>query len=160
MPNKDDALFPNQFVNARMLLQKKKGVTLIPNAAVQRNAQTTFVYRVNSDQSVEIRDVKLGTVDDQHSEVAMGLQPHDIVVTQGVDRLQAGSKVVPMWPEEEDTRQRQQGNPAAVATSGQNSLNNGQKSQPNGPSPKSGKTARHRGKTGGQNRSEGAGTKP
>src|SRR5215470_4427425 len=123
MPNTDDALFPNQFVNARLLLQKKTGVTLIPNAAVQRNAQTTFVYRVNSDQLVEIRNVKLGTVDEQHSEVAMGLQPHDIVVTQGVDRLQAGSKVIPMWPEEEDTRKRQPGNPAPVATSGQNTPN-------------------------------------
>jgi multidrug efflux system membrane fusion protein len=153
MPNKDDALFPNQFVNARMLLQKKKGVTLIPNAAVQRNAQTTFVYRVNGDQSVEIRDVKLGTVDDQHSEVAMGLQPHDLVVTQGVDRLQAGSKVVPMWPEEEDTRRREQGNAAPVATSGQNNPNNGQGSQQSGPSGQ-------RGKTGGQNSNGNAGTKP
>jgi multidrug efflux system membrane fusion protein len=153
MPNKDDALFPNQFVNARMLLQKKKGVTLIPNAAVQRNAQTTFVYRVKSDQSVEIRDVKLGTVDEQHSEVAMGLQPQDIVVTQGVDRLQAGSKVVPMWPEDEDTRRRQQGNPAPVATSGQSSPNNNQGSQQSGPSGQ-------RGKTGGQNGNGSAGTKP
>jgi len=152
MPNKDDALFPNQFVNARMLLQKRKGVTLIPNVAVQRNGQTTFVYRVNSDQSVEIRDVKLGTVDDQHSEVAMGLQPHDIVVTQGVDRLQAGSKVVPMWPEEEDTRRRGQGNPAPVATSGQNNPN-GQGSQQSGPSGQGGKT-------GGQNSNGNAGTKP
>jgi multidrug efflux system membrane fusion protein len=152
MPNKDDALFPNQFVNARMLLQKRKGVTLIPNVAVQRNGQTTFVYRVNSDQSVEIRDVKLGTVDDQHSEVAMGLQPHDIVVTQGVDRLQAGSTVVPMWPEEEDTRRRGQGNPAPVATSGQNNPN-GQGSQQSGPSGQGGKT-------GGQNSNGNAGTKP
>jgi multidrug efflux system membrane fusion protein len=152
MANKDDALFPNQFVNARMLLQKKKGVTLIPNVAVQRNGQTTFVYRVNSDQSVEIRDVKLGTVDDQHSEVAMGLQPHDIVVTQGVDRLQAGSTVVPMWPEEEDTRRRGQGNPAPVATSGQNNPN-GQGSQQSGPSGQGGKT-------GGQNSNGNAGTKP
>jgi multidrug efflux system membrane fusion protein len=152
MPNKDDALFPNQFVNARMLLQKKKGVTLIPNAAVQRNAQTTFVYRVNNDQSVEIRNVKLGTVDEQHSEVAMGLQPHDIVVTQGVDRLQAGSKVVPMWPEDEDTRRREQGNPAPVATSGQTTPNGqgGRQSAPNGQS----------GKTGGQNSNGSAGTKP
>ena len=153
MPNKDDALFPNQFVNARMLLQKKKGVTLIPNAAVQRNAQTTFVYRVNNDQSVEIRNVKLGTVDEQHSEVAMGLQPHDIVVTQGVDRLQAGSKVVPMWPEDEDTRRREQGNAAPVATSGQNTPNNGQGSQQNGPS---GQT----GKRGGRNSNGSAGTRP
>ena len=127
MPNKDDALFPNQFVNARMLLQKKKGVTLITNAAVQRNAQTTFVYLVQNDQSVEIRNVKLGTVDDQRSEVVVGVQPHDIVVTQGVDRLQAGSKVVPMWPEEEDTRRREQGNPAPVATSGRNGPNAGKK---------------------------------
>jgi multidrug efflux system membrane fusion protein len=127
MPNKDEALFPNQFVNARMLLQKKKGVTLIPNAAVQRNAQTTFVYLVKSDQSVDIRNVKLGTVDDQRSEIAMGLKPRDIVVTQGVDRLQAGSKVVPMLPEEEDTRKREQGTPAPVATSGQNGTGYGTK---------------------------------
>jgi multidrug efflux system membrane fusion protein len=153
MPNKDDALFPNQFVNARMLLQKKTGVTLIPNAAVQRNGQTTFVYRVNPDQSVEIRNVKLGTVDEQHSEVAMGLQAHDIVVTQGVDRLQAGSKVVPMWPEEEDTRRREQGNPAPVATSGQNNPNSNQGRQRNGPNGQSRKT-------GGQNSNGSAGTKP
>jgi multidrug efflux system membrane fusion protein len=127
MPNKDDALFPNQFVNARMLLQKKKGVTLITNAAVQRNAQTTFVYLVKNDQSVEIRNVKLGTVDDQRSEVVSGIRPHDIVVTQGVDRLQAGSKVLPMWPEEEDTRRREQGNRSAVPTSGQNSAGVGTK---------------------------------
>jgi len=127
MPNKDDALFPNQFVNARMLLQRKKGVTLIPNAAVQRNAQRTFVYVVNNDQSVELRNVKLGTVDDQRSEVALGVKPHDVVVTQGVDRLQAGSKVVPMWPEDEDTRKREQGNSAPVATSGQNGSGYGSK---------------------------------
>ena len=119
MPNKDDALFPNQFVNARMLLQTKNGVTLIPNAAVQRNAQTTFVYLVKNDQSVEIRNVKLGTVDEQRSEVVSGIRPHDVVVTRGVDRLQAGSKVLPMWPEEEDTRRREQGHPSPVATSGQ-----------------------------------------
>jgi len=119
MSNRDDALFPNQFVNARMLLQKKKGVTLIPNAAVQRNGQKTFVYLVKNDRSVEIRNVTLGTVDDQRSEVARGLEPHDVMVTQGVDRLQAGSQVVPTWPEEEDTRRREPGNPAPAATSGQ-----------------------------------------
>jgi len=127
MPNTDDALFPNQFVNSRMLLQKKRGVTLIPNAAVQRNGQMTFVYLVKNDQSVEIRNVTLGTVDDQRSEVASGIKPHDVVVTQGVDRLQAGTKVMPMWPEEEDTRRREQGTPAPVATSGRNGPNAGTK---------------------------------
>jgi multidrug efflux system membrane fusion protein len=127
LPNKDESLFPNQFVNARLLLQKKTGVTLIPNAAVQRNAQTTFVYLVQNDQSVAIRNVKLGTVDDERSEIAMGLRPRDIVVMQGVDRLQAGSKVIPMFPEEEDTRKREQGKQAPVATSGQNGSGYGTK---------------------------------
>jgi membrane fusion protein, multidrug efflux system len=118
VPNTDDALFPNQFVNARLLVQDKRGVTLIPNAAVQRNAQATFVYIVNSDQSVAIRNVKLGTVDDERSEVVMGIRPNELVVTQGVDRLQAGSRVVATWSESEDTRKRDLGTSGAVATSG------------------------------------------
>jgi len=118
VPNTDDALFPNQFVNARMLVQDKRGVTLIPNAAVQRNAQATFVYVLNPDQSVALRDVKLGTVDDERSEVVMGIRPNELVVTQGVDRLQAGSRVVATWPGNEDTRKRDLGKSGAVATSG------------------------------------------
>jgi len=118
VPNTDDALFPNQFVNARMLVQDKRGVTLIPNVAVQRNAQATFVYVVNPDQSVAIRNVTLGTVDDERSEVVMGIRPNELVVTQGVDRLQAGSRVVATWPEDEDTRKRDLGEPGAVATGG------------------------------------------
>jgi len=118
VPNTDDALFPNQFVNARMLVQDKRGVTLIPNAAVQRNAQATFVYVVNPDQSVAIRNVTLGTVDDERSEVVMGIRPNEMVVTQGVDRLQAGSRVVPTWPEGEDARKRELEKSGAVATSG------------------------------------------
>ena len=118
VPNTDDALFPNQFVNARMLVQEKRGVTLIPNAAVQRNTQATFVYVVNPDQSVAIRNVTLGTVDDERSEVVMGIRANELVVTQGVDRLQAGSRVVATWPEDEDTRKRDLGESGAVATSG------------------------------------------
>jgi len=118
VPNTDDALFPNQFVNARMLVQEKRGVTLIPNAAVQRNTQATFVYVVNPDQSVAIRNVTLGTVDDERSEVVMGIRANELVVTQGVDRLQAGSRVVATWPEDEDTRRRDLGESGAVATSG------------------------------------------
>src|SRR5262245_29858091 len=71
MPNPDDALFPNQFVNARMLVQQKTGVTLIPNAAVQRNAQSTFVYVANNDQTVAIRNVRLGRTDREHSRARM-----------------------------------------------------------------------------------------
>ena len=116
--NTDDALFPNQFVNARMLVQDKRGVTLIPNAAVQRNAQATFVYVVNPDQSVAIRNVTLGTVDDERSEVVMGIRPSELVVMQGVDRLQAGSRVVATRPDNEDTRRRDLEKSGAVATGG------------------------------------------
>jgi multidrug efflux system membrane fusion protein len=120
VPNTDDELFPNQFVNARMLVQEKRNVTLIPNAAVQRNAQATFVYVVNPDQSVAIRNVTLGTVDDERSEVVMGIRPNELVVTQGVDRLQAGSRVAATWPDGEDARTRDLGKSGAVATSGKN----------------------------------------
>ena len=118
VPNPDDALFPNQFVNARVLVQDKRGITLIPNAAVQRNAQVTFVYVVNPDQSVAIRNVTLGTVDDERSEVVMGLRPGEVVVTQGVDRLLAGSRVIATWPDIEDTRRRDLEKLGAVATGG------------------------------------------
>jgi multidrug efflux system membrane fusion protein len=120
VPNKDDALFPNQFVNARMLVQEKKGVTLIPNAAVQRNAQATFVYVVKRDQSVTVQNVKLGTTDAERSEVVFGVSPNDLVVMQGVDKLQAGSKVTVSLPENEneDTRKSDRPNAGAVATSG------------------------------------------
>ncbi len=91
--NKDDALFPNQFVNARLLVEEKQGVTLVPTAAIQRNAQKTFVYLVKPDQTVTVRNVTLGTTEGNEAEVASGLAPGDVVVTTGVDKLQEGSKV-------------------------------------------------------------------
>jgi multidrug efflux system membrane fusion protein len=93
VPNRDEALFPNQFVNARLLVQQKKGVTLVPNAAVQRNAAATFVYVVKPDQVVSVRAVKVGTTNAEESEVVSGVRPDEIVVVQGVDRLQEGSRV-------------------------------------------------------------------
>ena len=91
--NKNDALFPNQFVNARLLVQEKQGVTLVPTAAIQRSSQTTFVYLVKPDQTVTVRNVTLGTTEDDQAEIVSGLSPGDVVVTTGVDKLQEGSKV-------------------------------------------------------------------
>jgi membrane fusion protein, multidrug efflux system len=91
--NKDDGLFPNQFVNARLLVQQKTGVTLVPNAAVQRNSQSTYVYVVKSDQTVTVRPTTLGVTEGDQTEIASGLQPGEVVVTDGVDKLQEGSKV-------------------------------------------------------------------
>jgi multidrug efflux system membrane fusion protein len=91
--NKDDALFPNQFVNARLLVYEKRDVVLVPNAAIQRNSQATFVYVVKPDQTVTIRQITLGTTEADESEIVSGLAPGDVVVTTGVDKLQEGSKV-------------------------------------------------------------------
>jgi membrane fusion protein, multidrug efflux system len=92
-PNQDEALFPNQFVYARLLLQEKRGVVLIPSAAVQGNASHVSVFVVNPDATVSVRNVELGTTNGDETEVTKGLVPGDPVVLTGVDKLTEGSKV-------------------------------------------------------------------
>jgi multidrug efflux system membrane fusion protein len=91
--NRDGALFPNQFVNARLLVQEKHGVTMIPTAVVQRNSQRTYVFLVKPDSTVTVRTITIGTTEGDESEVSSGLAPGDQVVMTGVDRLQEGTKV-------------------------------------------------------------------
>ena len=91
--NKDMALFPNQFVNARLLVEEKHGVTLVPTAGVQRNSQTTYVYLVKPDSSVTVRNVVVGVAEGSDSEIVSGVAPGDVIVMTGVDKLQEGSKV-------------------------------------------------------------------
>lgn len=91
--NSRDELFPNQFVNARLLEQEKRGVVLVPSAAVQRNSQSTYVYVVKPDSTVTVRQVKLGTSDDNNTEITSGVNQGDVVVLTGVDKLVEGSKV-------------------------------------------------------------------
>lgn len=91
--NKDSALFPNQFVNARLLVEVKRGVTLVPTAVVQRNSQTTYVYLVKPDSTVTVRPITVGVSEGEDTEVTAGLAPGDIVVMTGVDKLQENSKV-------------------------------------------------------------------
>ena len=116
--NRDEALFPNQFVNARLLVRKKTGVTLVPNAAVQRNTSSTFVYVVQPDHKVTIRPVTLGTTDADESEIVKGLTPGDTVVTQGVDRLQEGT-LVSAQIQKSQTVASANATRGAVATTGQ-----------------------------------------
>src|ERR1035438_1325433 len=73
--------------------EEKRGVTLVPTAAVQRNSQATYVYVVNADSKVVVRPIELGTTEGNDSEVTSGLAPGEVVVMTGVDKLQAGSKV-------------------------------------------------------------------
>jgi membrane fusion protein, multidrug efflux system len=91
--NANFELFPNQFVNARLLQQEKKGVVLVQSAAVQRNSSSTYVYVVKPDSTVTVRQVKVGTSDDTNTEITSGVVEGDVVVLTGVDKLQEGSKV-------------------------------------------------------------------
>jgi multidrug efflux system membrane fusion protein len=91
--NSDNALFPNQFVNARLLVEEKHGVTLVPSAVIQRNSQMSYVYFVKPDSTVTVRPVTVGTTEGDQSEIVSGLSPNDVVVMTGVDKLQEGSNV-------------------------------------------------------------------
>jgi multidrug efflux system membrane fusion protein len=91
--NKDRMLFPNQFVNVRLLVDTKKGIVLIPVAAVQKSPHTTFVYVVKADDTVEVRPVTLGPAERETIAVASGVADGETVVTDGVDKLQDGTKV-------------------------------------------------------------------
>jgi multidrug efflux system membrane fusion protein len=68
-------------------------VTLVSTAAIQRNSQSTYVYLVKPDSSVTVRPITLGTTEGEDAEVTSGLNPGDMVVMTGVDKLQEGSKV-------------------------------------------------------------------
>lgn len=92
-PNTDGALFPNQFVNARLLVEERQNVVLIPNAAIQRNGNTTFVYVLQPDKTVTIRNVVLGATGPDESEITSGVAANDVVIVQGVDKLQEGTRV-------------------------------------------------------------------
>ncbi len=92
--NTQKELFPNQFVNARLLVQEKTGVTTLPVAAVQLNSQSSYVYLVKPDSTVTVRNIVTGTTEGDQTEVTSGLQPGDTVVMTGVDKLQENSKVV------------------------------------------------------------------
>lgn len=96
--NSKNTLYPNQFVNARLLVQEKHGVTLIPTAAIQRNSNATYVYVVKPDSTVTVRQLTIGTTEGDDSEVTMGLMPGEVVVMTGVDKLQEGSKVTTQSP--------------------------------------------------------------
>jgi multidrug efflux system membrane fusion protein len=92
-PNENYQLFPNQFVNARALVDTRRGATVIPPAAVQVGNSGSFVYIVQPDQSVTVRTVTLGPADGKVVAVEKGISPGDVVVVDGTDRLREGIKV-------------------------------------------------------------------
>lgn len=92
-PNEDGQLFPNQFVNARLLLEMKHGVTIVPSAAVQRGSKGTFLYVVKEDQTVAVRPVGAGVAQGDDLSIDSGLSPGEVVVVDGTEKLREGSKV-------------------------------------------------------------------
>ncbi|MCF8532213.1 MAG: MdtA/MuxA family multidrug efflux RND transporter periplasmic adaptor subunit [Reyranella sp.] len=91
--NSDESLFPNQFVNVRLLVDTVKEATVVPVAAILRGPPGTFVYLVKADDTVEIRVVELGVTDGERVAVTKGLQAGDQVVVDGTDRLREGAKI-------------------------------------------------------------------
>ncbi|HEY4902619.1 MAG TPA: MdtA/MuxA family multidrug efflux RND transporter periplasmic adaptor subunit [Candidatus Sulfotelmatobacter sp.] len=96
--NKDNQLWPNQFVNINLLLETRKNITVLPTAAILRGPQGTFVYLVKPDKSVEARTVTISLTQGDTTAVSAGLNPGDTVVTDGQDKLQTGSKIEPRNP--------------------------------------------------------------
>ncbi|WP_223871518.1 MdtA/MuxA family multidrug efflux RND transporter periplasmic adaptor subunit [Candidatus Dactylopiibacterium carminicum] len=92
-PNKDEKLFPNQFVNVRVLAETHKGVTVVPTAAIQRGRDGAFVYLVKDEGVATLRRVTLGPTEGSLNEVLKGLEPGDAVVTDGIDQLREGTRV-------------------------------------------------------------------
>jgi multidrug efflux system membrane fusion protein len=91
--NKDNALFPNQFVNARLLMETLRGVTVVPTAAIQRSPKGPYVYFVKEDQTATLGWVKLGPSEGDNISVEEGLSPGDLVVVEGAEKLREGSRV-------------------------------------------------------------------
>jgi multidrug efflux system membrane fusion protein len=90
--NKDFELFPQQFVNSRLLVDTQRGATLVPTAAIQRNAQGAYVYVISSDDTATLRTVTVGTTDGNTAAV-QGVSPGEVLAVTGFDKLQNGGKV-------------------------------------------------------------------
>ncbi len=115
--NRDNQLWPNQFVNADLLLETRKNATTVPTAALQHGPQGAFVYVANRDKTVEARTVDVALTEGNTSVIANGLNPGEDVVTDGQDKLQTGSAIAPRNPNSRTTAE-QQGGPDSGGPSG------------------------------------------
>jgi membrane fusion protein, multidrug efflux system len=91
--NDDEALFPSEFVNVKLLVDTLQNAVLVPTPAVQSGAPGDYVYLVNANHTVSVHKVTLGPSDGKHTVIASGLSAGDTVVTDGMDRLSDGVPV-------------------------------------------------------------------
>lgn len=122
--NKGDELWPNQFVNIHLLLETKRNVTVVPSVAVQHGPQGNYVYVMKNDQTVEVRPVNVAVTQGNLSQIASGLTPNEVVVTDGQDKLQQGSRVEP---------HQQQGNRSGSNSAGMDTDQNEDQTSPSTP---------------------------
>ena len=125
-PNDQRALYPNQFVNVRLLVDTHKDVNTMSTAGIQRGVPGTFVYLINAESTVSVRPVQLGVTDSDRVEVLSGLSPGDRVVIDGADKLRDGAKVVVRQPAGADSA------PAAAAARGKDNASGAKKRGSNG----------------------------
>jgi multidrug efflux system membrane fusion protein len=91
--NRDRSLWPNQFVNVHLLLEVRKNNTVVPAAAIQRGPQGTYVFAIKPDKTAEIRPVTVAFSQGNFSAISQGVSQGDLVVTDGQDKLQPGTRV-------------------------------------------------------------------
>lgn len=92
-PNTNNELFPNQFVNARLIIDFKHDALMVQPSAIQRGPQGTFVYVVKEDQTAALRPIIVGIIQEGNASITSGLAVGELVVVDGADRLRDGSKV-------------------------------------------------------------------
>jgi multidrug efflux system membrane fusion protein len=93
--NDDNTLFPNQFVNTHLLVDTKRNLSLVPLAAIQRGPQGTYVYVVGEGNTAKIQNITIAQSTGATVGISNGLEPGQVVVIDGQDKLQDGTKVVP-----------------------------------------------------------------
>jgi multidrug efflux system membrane fusion protein len=107
-PNRNYELFPNQFVNARLLIEVKRDAVIVPSPAIQRGQQGTFVYVVKGDQTAEMRPVTIGISQEGNASIISGLSANELVVVDGAERLKNGGKVEVKGPINSDSAPQRQ----------------------------------------------------
>lgn len=112
--NTDNALYPNEFVNVRTLVETRRHVVLVPTPAVQTSPQSSFVFVVKPDNTVEMRPVVLGPQGEKVAVIDRGVSDGEMVVTDGLDKLQDGTKVTVRTPEEAEAASQSAGTQGAA----------------------------------------------
>lgn len=110
--NSEGALFPNQFVNARLLVETIEKAIIVPTSAIQRGPTSSYVYVLKPDETVELRTVELGPAEAAETSIRSGLQAGEIVVTDGLDKLQPGAKVTNRAKAEKEAADKNSGQSA------------------------------------------------